>query len=144
MRLQTQQTIGISMVILTENRRDVLDGQSDWSDGAIINEKTRIRKRSRTALDELIEVAQSSEIENRSVFNPEQIGTLLYWILNDPALLPVADHGGLTGTDDEPPEGVPEDAYLKIPEELQEYRQEVHSEAAQELLRVDHPERGKL
>ena len=131
------------MVILTDNRRDVLAGESDWSDDAIINEKTRIRKRSRTALGELIEVAQSSEIENRSVFDPEQIGTLLYWILNDPAQFPIADHGGLVGTNDEPPEGVPEDAYLKIPEALQEYRQEGHSEAAQELLRIAHPERGR-
>ncbi|MDB2265997.1 hypothetical protein PM025_18190 [Halorubrum ezzemoulense] len=131
------------MVILTENRRDVLDGESDWSEDAIINEKSRIRSKSRTALGELIEIAQSDQIENRSVFDPEKVGTLLYWILNDPAMFPVADHGGLIGTDDEPPEGVPEDAYLKVPESLQQYRQSVHSEAAQELLRIDHPERGR-
>jgi hypothetical protein len=131
------------MVLLTENRRDVLDGRSEWSEDAIINEKTRIRNKSRTALDELIEVAQSSEIENRSVFDPEKLGTLLYWILNDPAMFPITDHGGLIGTDDEPPEGLPDHAYLKVPEKLQEYRQNVHSEAAQELLRIDHPERGR-
>ena len=131
------------MVILTDNRRDVLNDRSDWSDDAIINEKSRIRNKSRTALDELIEVAQSSEVENRSVFDPEKLGTLLYWVLNDPAVFPVDGHGGLIGTDDEPPEGVSEDNYLKVPEKLQESRQNVHSEAAQELLRIDHPERGR-
>ncbi|PHQ47708.1 hypothetical protein DJ68_00400, partial [Halorubrum sp. C3] len=83
-----------------------------------------------------IEVAQSSEIENRSVFDPEQVGTLLFWILNDPAMI---EDGGLIGGGDD----APDEAYAAIPERLQQYRQSVHSEAAQELLRVDHPERGR-
>lgn len=125
------------MVILTDNRRDVLNGESDWSDDSIINEKSRIRSRSATALDELIEVAQSSEIENRSVFDPEKIGTLLFWILNDPAVMGVP--GGLIGTEERPED----DHYTKIPDKLQQYRQNVHSETAQELLRIDHPGRGR-
>jgi len=124
------------MVILTDSRREVLDGTSDWSDDAIINEKSRIRSKSRTALDELTTIAQSTEIENQSVFDPEKIGTLLFWILNDPAMM---EDGGLVGADGNAPEQV----RAVIPDRLRTYRQNVHSETAQELLRVDHPERGR-
>lgn len=133
-------------LFLTENRRDVLDGTSEWSEASITTEKSRIRGKATAAIVELIEVAQSTAIENRSVFDPEEIGTLLYWILNDPAVMPLeggALPGGLIGTGDEPPEDVPEEIYTKIPESLQQYRRKIHSEAAQELLRIDHPERGK-
>jgi hypothetical protein len=130
-------------LFLTENRRDVLGGTSEWSAASITTEKSRIRSKAGAALAELIEVAQSTEIENRSVFDPEEVGTLLYWILNDPALFPVEQRGGLIGTADDPPEGVSEEAYTKIPNSLQQYRREIHSEAAQELLRIDHPERGR-
>ena len=128
-------------IFLTENRRDVLAGESDFSKKSLTNEKSRVRTRARTAVDELIEVAQSTEVENRSVFDAEQIGTLLYWILNDPAMM--GQPGGLIGTDDEPPEGVDADHYTKIPDGLQQYRHEVHSEAAQELLRIDRPGQGR-
>ena len=133
-------------LFLTENRRDVLDGASEWSAASITTEKSRIRSKAGAALKELIEVAQSTEIENRSVFDPGEVGTLLYWILNDPAGMPLEDGalpGGLIGTSDEPPEDVPEEIYTQIPEKLQQYRREIHSEAAQELLRIDHPGRGR-
>jgi len=133
----------IDDLFLTENRRDVLDGASEWSAASITTEKSRIRSKAGAALAELIEVAQSTEIENRSVFDPGEVGTLLYWILNDPALFPVEQRGGLVGTADGPPEGVSKEAYTKIPDSLQQYRREIHSEAAQELLRIDHPERGR-
>lgn len=124
------------MVILTDSRREVLAGKSDWSNDAIINEKSRIRSKSRTALDELMTIAQSTEIENRSVFDPEQVGTLLFWILNDPAMI---EDGGLIGANDD----APDRAQATIPDQLRTYRQNIHSEAAQELLRIDHPERGR-
>ncbi|ELZ38660.1 hypothetical protein C471_09505, partial [Halorubrum saccharovorum DSM 1137] len=91
-------------------------GESDFSEKSLTNEKSRIRTRTRTALDELIEGAQSPEIENRSVFDPEQLGILLYWVLNGPAMM--GQPGGLVGTADQPPEGVDEDHYTKIPDEL--------------------------
>ena len=128
-------------IFLSESRRNILDGTTEWADSSVTTEKSRIRGNAKTALDELTEIAQSPEIENRSVFDPEEIGTLLYWILNDPAKM--GEFGGLIGTSDEPPEGVPEEAYTKVPEDLQQYRREIHSEAAQELLRIDHPGRGR-
>lgn len=83
-----------STIFLTENRREVLAGQSDWSDASIANEKSRIRTRSRDALTELLEVAASPEIDNADVFNPVAVSTLL-------ELLLTGDSSGLM------PEGVP-------------------------------------
>lgn len=128
-------------IFLSESRRNILDGSTDWAENSVTTEKSRIRGNAKTALDELTEIAQSPEIENRSVFDPEEIGTLLYWILNDPAEM--GEFGGLVGTSDEPPEGVPKEAYTKVPEDLQQYRREVHSETAQELLRIDNPSQGR-
>ena len=131
-----KKTTRIRMVFITDARKEILKGHSDWSENAIINEKSLIRNKSRTALDELITVARSNQIENRSVFDPEQVGMLLFWILNDPAMI---EDGGLIGADDD----APDEAKAAIPERLQQYRQSVHSEAAQELLKIDHPERGR-
>jgi hypothetical protein len=66
---------------LTDNRRDVLNGESDWSDQAISNEKSRIKNRADLALDELIEVAQSPRIDNSEVFDPDTMSQLLSALL---------------------------------------------------------------
>lgn len=125
---------------LTDSRREVLSGEYDGAESTLKSKKSHIRTRAQMAMDELIEVAQSAEIENESVFEPETIGTLIYWILNDPAQI---DHvGGLVGTG-EAPDDVPQDIWTKIPEELQQYRREVHSETAQELLSIDYPTKGR-
>jgi hypothetical protein len=71
-------------VFLTENRRDVLRGESDWTDDSIRNEKSRIRTRARTALDELIQVAQSEEIDNEDVFEPEKMLVLVATLTKGP------------------------------------------------------------
>lgn len=123
-------------LFLTENRREVLDGTTDWTEDSVTVEKSRIRSKADIALNELTEIAQSAEIENHSVFDPEQIGMLLYWILNDPATMV---SGGLIT----PHEDVPDEAGPTYTDRHQQYRQNVHSEAAQELLRMDYPERGR-
>jgi len=133
-------------IFLTETRREVLAGESDYTEKTLANEQSRIRTRARAALGELIEVARSKEIENRSVFEPGEVGTLLFWILDDPALMPGegAMTGGLVGTDPEPPEGVDPEIYTQIPEELQQYRRMVHSETIQQLMKVDTPGTGRF
>jgi hypothetical protein len=70
---------------LTESRREVLEG--DWSgvESTERSKKSHIRTRARSAVGELIEVARSEEINNADVFEPAEVGTLLYWILNDPS-----------------------------------------------------------
>ena len=112
---------------LTENRREILGGTSEWADGSITTEKSRIRSKARTALGELIEVAQSEEIENRSVFEPAQVGLLLGLLIDDPAVMPA---GGLTDS--------PSD--LTVPDRHIEYRNDVHSEAASTLLQLKPPQ----
>jgi len=63
-------------IFLTENRRDVLNQESDWSDSAIANERTRINNRTKLALEELAEVAQSPAIDNEKAFPPELVAEL--------------------------------------------------------------------
>jgi hypothetical protein len=64
-------------IFLTENRRDVLNSESDWSTQAIRNERSRIKNLARIALTELIEVAESSEIENADIFEPDDVARLI-------------------------------------------------------------------
>ena len=86
-------------VFLTENRRDVLTGQSDWKDVSIENEKRRIISRANMALVELTEVAQSPEIDNDAVFDPDLVETLVRALI---------EQGGRDGEKWEP---MPDDAY---------------------------------
>lgn len=67
----------VQNIFLTDHRREVLAGEADMTDGSLSVEKSRIRKRADMALQELIEVAESSEIENNTVFNPADIAHLL-------------------------------------------------------------------
>ena len=83
----------VENVFLTEKRRKVLDGTDELSDSSRTVEKSRIRKRARMALRELEEVAQSDQIENRSVFGEEEVGRLLYWILQDPGSIKETTEG---------------------------------------------------
>jgi hypothetical protein len=66
---------------LTENRRDVLTDDCDWSTQAVRNERSRIKNLARIALAELIEVAESQEIDTRDVFDPDDVFNLLQAIL---------------------------------------------------------------
>jgi hypothetical protein len=116
-------------IFLTETRREVLAGESDLSGKSLANEKSRIRTRARAALGELIEVAQSEEIENRNIFEPAQVGLLLGLLIDDPAVMPP---GGLTDS--------PSD--LSVPERHVEYRNDVHSEATSTMLALKPPQRG--
>lgn len=69
-------------IFLTENRRDVLKGTSDWEDASIANEKSRIKNRAKLALEELTEVAESGHIDNTDIFDADDVGQLLEAILH--------------------------------------------------------------
>jgi len=64
-------------VLLTEKREQVLNGEYEGSNDALRNQKSRLRQSARTALDELIQVAASPEIENAEVFEPNEVARLL-------------------------------------------------------------------
>jgi hypothetical protein len=75
-------------VFLTEQRRAVLEGDySKKFDGGASTERThhtRIRQRTTTALDELIEVAESRPIHNPDVFDPQAVAKLVRTLLTMP------------------------------------------------------------
>lgn len=64
-------------VFLTDARRAVLRDEFDGAASTEHSHRSRIRTRSRLALKELIEVAQSEEIENADVFDPGDIEALI-------------------------------------------------------------------
>lgn len=125
---------------LTDERRAVLADDYDGSESVKRTHKSRIRERARSAVDELIEVAQSKEIENADVFEPAKIGTLLFWIMHDWSQTPTGTTDG-EESDGETPFAPKE---LDYPDEYEQYRKEVHSEVAQEIMKIDHPERGRF
>lgn len=68
-------------VFLTDTRRSVLEGDYEGKDNYRRAHETRIRKKTRIALNELIEVAESPQIRNEDVFDPADVRTLLEAIL---------------------------------------------------------------
>lgn len=76
-------------VLLTDTRREVLKGTYDGAESSKRTQKSRIRTRSRLALDELIEVAESPHIDSADVFDPSKVSQLLYALmLPDEPVLP--------------------------------------------------------
>ncbi len=71
-------------MFLTDRRREVLNGEFQGNPETLSSHKSRIRTRSRMALSELVEVAQSPEIHNSDVFEPEQVDLFIESILNGP------------------------------------------------------------
>ncbi|MCD2205322.1 hypothetical protein [Halobacterium sp. KA-6] len=86
-------------VLLTEQRENVLNGEYDGSDAALRNQKSRLRKSSQTALQELTQVAESQHIDHTDVFDPDDVFRLLRALLTPVYPDHYADHedfGGLT------------------------------------------------
>jgi hypothetical protein len=64
-------------VFLTDTRRKVLMGEYDGADSNERSHRSRIRSRARTALDELLAIAASEEIDNSEVFEAEKLRALI-------------------------------------------------------------------
>lgn len=84
----------VENVFLTDSRREVLRGEYDGAESTEKSKKSHIRTQSKMALDELIEVAHSPEIDNSDVFDPEKLHILIRTL--------TVGAGGLIG-DDVPP-----------------------------------------
>lgn len=132
----TVYTMSEPNAFLTDERRAVLTGDYGGSENVERTHKSRIRQRANSAISELIEVAQSPVIENADVFDPAEIGTLLFWIMHDPSQTTT---GGLVGEVED--ESLPTVDYT---DKFEQYRRAVHSEVAQEIMKIDHPERGRF
>jgi len=114
-------------IFLTGTRRDVLAGESDLEGKSLANEKSRIRTRSRAAIEELTEVAQSPMIENADVFEPEEIGDLLFFVLRDPGHVDTLE-GGLVDT----------------PEEVEQYRNAVLAQLFKQIAKYGEFDVGRF
>ena len=73
----------VERVFLTDTRRNVLSSEFEGADSTLESHKSRIRSRSRMALSELVEVAESNEIDNEDVFDPREIHALLEALFGD-------------------------------------------------------------
>lgn len=125
----------VQNVFLTDHRRDVLDGTADLTENSLINEKSRIRKRARMAIEELQEVAQSNQIENESVFDPKALAYLIQWVFLDPAAM---DGGGVMGSG----RNVSEEARIDLSENHREYQKELHFQLSSALNVAHNPAGG--
>lgn len=74
----------VQRVFLTDARRDVLNGEFDGKEITKRSQKSKIRTRSRLAIDELIDVFESDEIDNTKSFDPEQIARLIRALMPHP------------------------------------------------------------
>lgn len=86
-------------IFLTENRRDVLEGTSDWEQASIQNEKSRIKNRAGNALEELIEVAESPHIDHTDALHPDDVFRLLRALLSASHRLDEMGTGPITAKD---------------------------------------------
>jgi hypothetical protein len=66
---------------LTDERRAVLSGEYDGEPNTERTHKSRIRSRARTALHELIEVAESDAIDNADIFEPNDLARLIHALM---------------------------------------------------------------
>lgn len=78
---------------LTEKRREILNDESDWEQSSINVEKSRIKNRARTALQELIMVAESPEIDHTDVFDQDDVFKLLRALMTPSHRREEIEHG---------------------------------------------------
>jgi len=71
----------VDNVFLTDTRREVLKGEYDGSPNNQRSHKSNIRKRADLALEELIEVAESDELDHTDFIDPDDVFRLLQALL---------------------------------------------------------------
>lgn len=116
----------VDKVFLTDERRAILNGEADHlTDESLRTGKYRIRRRARTALSELVDVAESPEIDNTDIFEPEEIQELLLRLL---LVGPQeGEGGGLVPMPGEDPDAL-EDGLpvVRYTDDYREYRRQLH------------------
>lgn len=117
-------------VLLNETRREILTDY-DKENSTHRSRKSRLKKSTDTVLGELIEIAQSPEIDNTDFFDPESVATLVYWLGNDPhhvdATAP-AEGGQVPG------------GLMEFSDELETYRTRLYFEIDGKLRHFHRPE----
>jgi hypothetical protein len=78
-------------VLITKGRAEILENY-DSKNSTHRTRKYRLQKSTKTVLDELIEIAQSPNIDNTEVFDPNQIDRLISTLVGAYGLWPDPDH----------------------------------------------------
>jgi len=84
----------VDRVLITDRRRRLLNENLDETKGSVNVEKTRIRKRARIAIQELVEIARSDAIDNEDIFQPEDLNALITAIMEENGLVSRNDFDG--------------------------------------------------
>lgn len=112
-------------VILTEKRQQFLENEYEGTDSARATMKSRLKSRSKIGFDDLVKVAQSDQIDNSDVFDPDAVASLFAALMIDPAQMDL-DRGGLrVGENYDVPADVDDSIVSEYSEELREYRREL-------------------
>lgn len=74
----------VDKVFLTDTRRALLNDEYGGKDSSRATERSRIKNRASVALEELIEVAESEQIDNTDVFDPSDVHRLLVALTTPP------------------------------------------------------------
>jgi len=70
---------------LSESRQKIVNGETDeFADGTVRAYRHETKKKARMAIQELIQIANSTEFENRKIFDPQDIDELLEALLEEP------------------------------------------------------------
>lgn len=119
---------------LTDSRREVLDGTTDWEQSSVRVEKSRIKKRAQVALDELIEVAESHEIDHTRAFDPDDVFRLLQALLLPNHRHHIENIGLVDDPDKEHADDLPDDAYAEHTGDFENYRNALQLQLAKLAL----------
>jgi hypothetical protein len=107
-------------VLLTDTRKDLLEGDYDSSNPTHRNRKHRLKESSKTALDELIQIAQSPIIDNTEIFETEQVARLTRALLT-PDVVHTEGGGLWPGTED-----LPDELTVTVSDEYQQYQDRLY------------------
>lgn len=125
-------------IFLTDKRREVLQGTSDWEDASVANERSRIKNRARLAIAELIEVANSPYIDHTDVFDPDDVDNFIRALLTSSRPDHVSQVGLVEDASQDHSDDLPDDAYPDYTEEFEIYRDRLHSRMARLVLEDQH------
>jgi len=125
-------------IFLTDNRRNVLEGTSEWSEKSIINEKARIKNRASLALEELTEVAESDKIDHTDAFDPDDVFRLLSALLTGLHSEHIETSGVVEDATRDDVDDLPDDPQADFSDEFENYQNELRTHLARLVLKAEY------
>jgi len=118
-------------VLLTDRRKDLLEGEYDKDDPSDRMVLSRFQRSTETAVDELIQIAENPHVDHSEMIQREQVVKLLRAILTPPP--EHVNSGGLIRIkhEDEPPKDPPQ---AELSEEFQQYQDGILADISQLII----------